>query len=107
MFGGLGNLGEIAGMIKKAKEMQGNMKKIREELESMEVSGECGAVKVVAKGDLSIKEVFIDESALANKDDLEKMMVEAINNALSGVKAHSQEKMNEVTGGLDIAELLG
>jgi DNA-binding YbaB/EbfC family protein len=108
MFGGLGNLGDIAGMIKKAKEMQGNMKKVREELESLEVAGECGLVKVVAKGDLSVKDVVIDPAAIgASKEELEKMTLEAVNNALSGVKAHSQEKMKEVTGGLDIAELLG
>ena len=56
MFKGLGQLGDMAGMMKKAKEMQDQMGQLQEDLASMTVVGESGAGLVkataTAKGEL-------------------------------------------------------
>ena len=55
MLKGLGGLGDMAKMMKKAQEMQGKMAQIQDELEQVEVHAEAGAglVKITsnAKGE--------------------------------------------------------
>ena len=57
MFKGLGNLGDMAGMMKKAKEMQAKMAEMQDNLGSITVTGESGAGLVrataTAKGELT------------------------------------------------------
>jgi hypothetical protein len=43
MLKGLGGLGDMAGMMKKAQEMQTKMAEMQEELENVSVTGESGA----------------------------------------------------------------
>ncbi|MEL6587140.1 MAG: YbaB/EbfC family nucleoid-associated protein, partial [Pseudomonadota bacterium] len=56
MFKGLGGLGDMAGMMKKAQEMQSKMGEMQDELANIQVTGESGAGLVkataTAKGDL-------------------------------------------------------
>lgn len=57
MFKGLGGLGDMAGMMKKAQQMQQDMAELQEKLETMTVTGESGAGLVkataTAKGQLT------------------------------------------------------
>ena len=66
MFKGLGQLGDMAGMMKKAQEMQTKMAQLQDDMHNIMVTGEAGAglVKAVcsAKGDL--KTLDIDPSIL-------------------------------------------
>ena len=48
MFKGLGQLGDMAGMMKKAQEMQQKMADLQEEMHSIMVEGESGAGLVKA-----------------------------------------------------------
>ena len=63
MFKGLGQLGDMAGMMKKAQEMQTKMAEMQDELNSITVTGESGAGLVTAtataKGELTAKKVEI------------------------------------------------
>ena len=60
MLKGLGGLGDMAGMMKKAKEMQSQMEQIQQDLHSIMVVGESGAGLVkataTAKGNLTALE---------------------------------------------------
>ena len=72
MFKGLGGLGDMAGMMKKAQEMQSKMGEMQEELHNIMVVGEAGAglVKATASAKGDLKSLDIDPS-IFNGDDKE------------------------------------
>jgi DNA-binding YbaB/EbfC family protein len=99
MKGGLGNL------MKQAQMMQENMKKMQEQLGSVEVEGQSGAgmVKVIMTCRHDVKRVAIDPSLLADdKDMLEDLIAAAMNDAVRKVEAASQEKMGAMTAGMGL-----
>ena len=96
---------QIAGMMKKVQSMQDDMKKIQDELASMEVEGQSGAglVKVVMSCKNDVKRVSIDPSLLADdKDMLEDLVAAAFNDAVRKAEVLTQEKMAGVTAGMPI-----
>ncbi|WP_294479653.1 YbaB/EbfC family nucleoid-associated protein [uncultured Victivallis sp.] len=99
-----GNLGELAKMMSKAKDIQANLKKFKEEMPTMEFSASSPGcqVRVTVTGDFRVKEVNISDEALKDRAALEEQILVATNSALAAAKATAQEKMNEVTGGLGV-----
>ena len=96
---------QIAGLMKQAQQMQENMRKLQDELASVEVEGQSGAgmVKVTMDCRHDVKRVRIDSSLLADdKDMLEDLVAAAINDAVRKVEAAVQEKMSALTGGLGL-----
>ncbi len=104
-----GKLGEMAGMLKQAKDMQKNMEKLQDELSSLEVVGKsyCGRVAVIATCDLMIQRVSIANDCLETADSsiVEGLVLEATNNALNIAKLTAQEKMTAITGDLKLPEM--
>jgi DNA-binding YbaB/EbfC family protein len=99
MKAGLGNL------MKQAQMMQENMKKMQEQLGSVEVEGQSGAgmVKVIMTCRHDVKRVSIDPSLLTDdKDMLEDLIAAAMNDAVRKVEATSQEKMGALTSGMGL-----
>jgi DNA-binding YbaB/EbfC family protein len=97
--------GQLAGLMKQAQAMQDNMKKMQEQLGSIEVEGESGAglVKVVMTCKYDVKRVTIDPSLLGDdKDMLEDLVAAAFNDAVRKAEATSQEKMSSLTAGLPL-----
>jgi len=97
--------GQLAGLMKQAQAMQDNMKKMQEQLASIEVEGQSGAgmVKVVMTCKFDVKRVTIDPSLLGDdKDMLEDLVAAAFNDAVRKAEATSQEKMAGVTAGLPL-----
>ncbi|MER2491431.1 YbaB/EbfC family nucleoid-associated protein [Catenovulum sediminis] len=97
--GGLGN------MMKQAQQMQERMQKAQQEIANMEVIGESGAgmVKVTMLGNHNVKRVEIDPSLLDDdKEMLEDLMAAAVNDAVRRVEKQNQEKMAEITGGMQL-----
>jgi len=95
--------GQIAGLMRKAQEMQENMKKAQEALADIMVEGVSGGglVKVTMNCRNDVKRVAIDPSLLADdKDMLEDLVAAAFNDALRKAEATSQEKMAGVTAGM-------
>ena len=97
------NLGSL---MKQAQKMQENMARMKEELENMEIEGSAGAgmVKVVLTGKGHARKVTIDPS-LGGAEDLsvlEDLLVAAVNDAKTKAEAQVQEKMQEMTGGLQL-----
>ena len=88
-----GNLGEMAGLMKKFGEIQKNMKKMKEDLAAIEVAGKnaTGQVEVVVSGDFNVKKVYISPALAEMKDAaiLESAVFEAMNNALVQAKTES------------------
>lgn len=97
--------GQLAGLMKQAQAMQDNMKKMQEQLATMEVTGESGAgmVKVVMTCKNDVKRVSIDPALLADdKEMLEDLVAAAFNDAARKAEATSQEKMAGMTSGLPL-----
>ena len=74
-------------MMGKFKEAQEKMKKIKDELDTIEVSADSGAglVKVVVNGKKELISVEIDESILNEKDMVQDLVVAASNKALKEI----------------------
>lgn len=96
---------QLAGLMKQAQQMQDNMKKMQEELASVEVEGQAGAgmVKVVMTCRHDVKRVTIDPSLLSDdKEMLEDLVAAAVNDAVRRVETTVQEKMSGVTAGMPL-----
>jgi DNA-binding YbaB/EbfC family protein len=64
--------GQLAGLMKQAQQMQENMRKLQEQLATVEVEGQSGAglVKVVMTCKHDVKRVSIDPSLLGDDKDM-------------------------------------
>ena len=83
------NKGQLAGLMKQAQQMQDNMRKVQEQLATIEVEGQSGAgmVKVVMTCRHDVKRVTIDPSLLADdKEMLEDLVAAAVNDAVRRVQ---------------------
>jgi DNA-binding YbaB/EbfC family protein len=99
------NKGQLAGLMKQAQQMQDTMRKMQEQLATIEVEGQSGAgmVKVVMTCRYDVKRVAIDPSLLADdKEMLEDLVAAAVNDAVRRVESTVQEKMAGVTAGLPL-----
>jgi DNA-binding YbaB/EbfC family protein len=99
------NKGQLAGLMKQAQQMQETMRKMQEQLATIEIEGQSGAgvVKVVMTCRYDVKRVMIDPSLLADdKEMLEDLVAAAVNDAVRRVEATVQEKMAGVTSGLPL-----
>lgn len=101
-----GNMGNMAGMMKKVQKMQAEMTKLQEELKtrSIEVSTGGGAVKVVINGEKKVKSIKIAPSAVDPEDVemLEDLVTAAINEAITKVDDMMAQEMGKLTGGLNL-----
>jgi nucleoid-associated protein EbfC len=97
--------GNLAGLMKQAQAMQDNMKKMQDQLATIEVEGQSGAglVKVTMTCKNDVKRVVIDPSLLGDdKDMLEDLVAAAFNDAVRKAEATAQEKMAGVTAGMPL-----
>jgi len=97
---------DIMKMMKQAKDLQGKMAALQEEIAEIEVEGAAGAglVKVVLNGKGEMRRIAIDPS-LFKEDEveiLEDLILAAHNDAKGKAEAAMQEKMKELTGGLQL-----
>lgn len=99
MKGGIGNL------MKQAQKMQASMQKVQEEIASMEIVGQAGGglVSVTMTGKHEVRRIDIDDSLFDDdKDMLADLVAAAVNDAVRRVQEATQEKMSEVTSGLNL-----
>ncbi|MDD3886892.1 MAG: YbaB/EbfC family nucleoid-associated protein [Victivallaceae bacterium] len=97
-----GNLGELAKIMGKAKEMQSTLKKFREDAPRAEYTATAadGKIKVVVSGDFEIKELAVDASL--SGEELQQELRTALNAAVGAAKSAMRDKMNELTGGIGL-----
>ncbi len=97
--GGLGN------MMKKAQEMQENMKKMQAELANKMVIGQSGggAVKIEMNGHHACQRVKLSEEILKESPDMiEALIAAAINDANTKVQEMTQAEMSNITSGMGL-----
>ena len=96
-------------MMPQARKMQEQLLAAQQKAAETEVSSTAGggAVKVTAAGDMRIKSLTIDPSAI-DPDDVEMlqdMILAAVNDALDSAETMAGQQMSAVTGGLNIPGL--
>ena len=106
MFKGLGQMGDMAKMMKAAQEMQQKMAQLQEDMHSIMVEGESGAglVKATATAKGELKALDIDPS-IFNSDDkevVEDLILAAIKDAQSKANDRAQEEMAKLTEGMGL-----
>jgi DNA-binding YbaB/EbfC family protein len=97
-----GNIGQL---MKQAQMMQDNMKRMQEQLGTLEVEGQSGAgmVKVQMTCKHEVKRVSIDPSLVGDdREMLEDLVAAAFNDAAHKVESTVQEKMSGMTAGLGL-----
>jgi len=97
-----GNIGQL---MKQAQAMQEGMRRVQEQLATIEVEGQAGAglVKVVVTCKYDVRRVTIDPSLLADdREMLEDLVAAAFNDAARKVEATVAERMGSVTAGLPL-----
>ena len=94
----------LAGLMKQAQQMQENMKKMQDQLATVEVEGQAGAgmVKVLMTCKYDVRRVSIDPSVMDDKEMLEDLVAAAVNDAVRKVESTTQEKMAGFTAGLNL-----
>jgi len=101
--GGSGNI------MLQAQRMQGQIKKLQDELEEMTYEGAAGGglVRVVVDGRQRVNTIDITQEAI-NPDDLDELadlLVAALNMAITSSQDHSQSEMKKITGGINLPGL--
>lgn len=106
MLKGLGQLGDMAKIMKQAQEMQARMGDIQARLDTIEVVGEAGAglVKVTATAKGEVRRLTIDPSLFTpdEREVVEDLIVAAIQDAQARAAAAAQAEMASITEGLDL-----
>ena len=97
-------------MMKQVQQAQAKMAEVQEELkdETVEASAGGGMVKVVMTGDMQVRSVVIDPSAVDPEDVelLNDMVTAAVNEAVRAAQELAANKMAAVTGGMNIPGLM-
>ena len=106
MFKGMGGLGDMAGMMKKAQEMQAKVGEMQESLSSITVTGESGAglVKATATAKGELIGLDIDPSIFKpdEKEMVEDLILAAVKDAQSRASDRAQQEMGKITEGLGL-----
>ena len=102
---GLPNFGQLTEAFKKAKQIQQDAQKLQDELENMEIEGERDdeMVKVWISGNQVPLKVEVQENILnSNKEKIEQNILQAIQKAHELSTTTMKERMNDLTGGLNL-----
>ena len=83
-----------------------SLKKKIDKLETLSESKD-GKIQVTIQGTSKIKSIKIDDELLENisSKDLEKNLINTVNDALNNAEKSSKQIMSEMTGGLNIPGL--
>jgi len=106
MFDGLKNLGNLPGLLSKAREMQGQMQAMQEELAKKQVVAEAGGgmVQATVNGRLELVKLRIDKSRIDPNDTemLEDVIVAAVAAAQNKASEAAKEQMQKLAGEMGI-----
>ena len=91
--------GQFGDMVKQARELQNNLKKVKEELTRARYTGEAGGVKVLVNGEMEIMEVTAGPGTSPNN------FKDAANKALKSARDDAADKLKKATGGINIPGL--
>ncbi len=95
----------FGGIMKKAREMQENMRRVQQELGDKTVTGQAGAgvVKVLMNGQFGCEGVTLgDEVMQEDKEMLEALIAAAVSDATKKVQQLTEREMGSLTAGVTL-----
>ena len=102
----MGAMGNMGGMVKQMQKMQSEMNKIQAELAAsqIEFAAGGGGVKVVISGQKELLSLRIDPSVVDPEDIemLEDLVLAAVQGAMRQVDNITAERMQALTGGINL-----
>ena len=101
--------GGMQGLLKQAQDMQKKMKKMEEELKELRIKGSASGklVEVEANGKKDIISIKIDPSILNEEVEMiEDLILASIKQTYKNVEEEVGDKMNSITGGMNIPGIL-
>ena len=97
-------------MIRQAQELQKNMMKMQQELESatVEATAGGGAVTAVVSGKMRLESLQIDPEAVTEDDVemLQDLVLAAVNEGMEKAQEMVSSRMSSLTGGMKIPGLM-
>jgi len=109
MFGGLKNLANLASLAGQAGEIQKKMAAAKERISTLQMEGRAGgdAVTVRITGDFQVTAVSIHQWLIesGDRDLFERLITEAINQAIQQAKESAAREMADIAGGMNIPGL--
>lgn len=104
----LGNIGNLAQLLRQAKDVQQKLGEVQKKLAGMRVEASAGGgmVTVVANGHQEILSVKIDPAAVKADEVelLEELVLAAVNAAKKKAEALARDEMTGLARGLDLPE---
>jgi hypothetical protein len=98
-------LGDMAGMLKQLRELQGELERAQKELTKTSVSAEAGdgAVKVTITGDQRVTGLEISPDLVAgDAKRLSNLVQEAMNKALNDSRQMAKDRLGPLSAGLNL-----
>ena len=93
-------------MMRQAQQIQKQMMKMQEELESSPVEATVGGgvVKAVVSGKMKVESIIIDPDVVSHEDVdmLQDLVIAAVNEGLDKAQRMASEKMGAFTGGMNL-----
>ncbi len=105
---GLGKMKELAEAFKKAQQVQEGAQKLQQELDQSEILGEAGGglVKVTLSGNQEPRDVEISPDVLGEGAEVvSDLVLAAMQDAYNKSTATMRQRMEELTGGLNLPGL--
>ncbi len=97
---------DVSKLLRQFQKIQGEVKKIQEEIAKEEVTGSSGGgmVEVTINGKFEVVDVRIEKKLLKGDDAemLEDLILAAVNSAMSKVQELIKERLGQITGGLQL-----
>lgn len=108
----LGNLGNLGNFLKSAKELQGQLAKVQEELANRRYEGDAGGgmVHATVDGKGMLIDIKIEPQAVKDVELLEDLVKAAVGAAVAKSQEGMKDELAALTGGLNIpglTEMLG
>lgn len=105
-----GSLGDLAGLMKQAKQMQSKMKEMQETLANARFEADSGAGAVTATVSGKLELVGLKISPTAVTDDVE-LLEDLVKSAVAAAQRKANEgvkaQMQQITGGMNLPGLEG
>jgi len=96
----------MAKMMQQAQKMQSKMQEFQDSLLELEIYGTAGGgmVNVVINGKADVKKIDVDKNLVdpEDKEVMEDLIVAALADAKSKMEAEVNERMQEITGGMQL-----
>jgi DNA-binding protein YbaB len=100
----MAKIGKMMRQVQQARKMQKSLAK-----RTISITSNDGKIKVVARADMTIKQIEIDPEAVVpgREQKLAKVLTSTVNSALDSCKKAAADSMSQLTGGLDLGQMMG